>query len=161
MIVTPARIQSLQQAAVAGAAAPGRDWTRSFTPTGPPPRRRSRTVPARWPSPRIDAHHVGEVLLALRVAGGDPLDRVGQQGAVKGRSWPGVDPVDGPLRRGGVGILHDLGQRAAVVPDDAPVPGLGQGARAVSTVTAFPAAATLTDQRGQRLRAQRRHVRVG
>ena len=106
-----------------------------------------------------DAHHVGEVLLALRVAGGDPLDRVGQQGAVKGVA-AGVDLVDGPLRRGRVGILHDLGQRAAVVPDDAPVPGRigdprGEHGHRVSR------GGVLTDQRGQRLRAQQRHVRVG
>ena len=106
-----------------------------------------------------DRHHVGEVLLALRVAGGDPLDRVGQQGAVKGVA-AGIDLVDRPLRRGGVGILHDLGQRAAVVPDDAPVPGRVGDPRGEHGHR-VPRGGVLPDERGQRLRPQQGHVAVG
>ena len=39
-------------------------------------------VPAGSPSQAQDRHHVGEVLLGLAHLLGDPLDRVGQQGAV-------------------------------------------------------------------------------
>ena len=106
-----------------------------------------------------DRHHVGEVLLALRVAGGDPLDHVGQQRAVEGVA-AGIDLLDRPLGRGGVGFLDDLGQRAAVVPDDAPVPGRvrdprGEHGHRVSGGGVLP------DERGQRPGPEQRHVAVG
>ena len=106
-----------------------------------------------------DRHHVSEVLLALRVAGGDAFDRVGQQGAVKGVA-AGIDLVDRPLRRGGVGFLHDLGQRAAVVPDDAPVPGRVGNPRGEHGHR-VPRGGVLPDERGQRLRPEQGHVTVG
>ena len=96
-----------------------------------------------------DRHHVGEVLLALGVAGRDPLDRVGQQRTVK-RVAAGIDLVDGSLLRRRVGVLDDLGQQAAAVPDDPAVPGRvadpgGQHGDGVSRRGVLP------DERGERL----------
>src|SRR5579875_2208468 len=69
-----------------------------------------------------DDHHVGQVLLTLRVAGRHPLDRVGEQGAVE-RVAAGVDLVDPALLLGGVRLLDDLGHGTGGVPDDAAVAG--------------------------------------
>ena len=106
-----------------------------------------------------DRHHVGEVLLALRIAGGDPLDRVGQQGAVKGVA-AGIDLVDRPLRRSGVDFLDDLGQCAVVVPDDAPVPGRVRDPRGEHGHR-VGGGGVLPDQRGQRPGPEQRHIAVG
>jgi len=81
MIVIPGPHPVLQQSAVAGALRLGElnpvVHALDLRRLGGQDRTRQVAVAAQ------DAHHVGEVLLALRVAGGDPLDRVGQQGAVK------------------------------------------------------------------------------
>ncbi len=106
-----------------------------------------------------DRHHVGEVLLALRVVGHDPLDRVGQQRSVKGVA-AGIDLVDRALLRRRVGVLDDVGQRAAVVPDDPPVAGRvadprGQHGDRVSRRVVLPG------QRGERAGPEQRHVAAG
>ena len=157
MIVTPARIQSSSRRLLRAR----RAWascTWSFTPwisAGSA----ARTVPARWPSPRRMATTSVRYSWPCALLVATPLDRVGQQRPVKGVA-AGVDLADRPLPGGGVGVLDDLGQRAAAVPDDAPVAGRirdqrGEHGHRVAR------RGVLADQRGQRLRPQQGHVPVG
>ena len=65
-------------------------------------------------------HGVGEVGLALGVAGADPLERLGQELGVEGVD-PGVDLTDRRLLVGGVTPLDDGDHRAGAVTNDAAV----------------------------------------
>ncbi len=106
-----------------------------------------------------DGHHVGEVLLALGVVGGHPLDRVAEQVRLE-RVDPRVDLIDGALLRGGVRLFDDLHKVTGRVADDPAVatgigdPGGQHGGRSLPGLV-------LADQRGQGRAAQQGRVRVG
>src|SRR5487761_1442828 len=85
-----------------------------------------------------DGDDIGEVLLALRVVGRHPLDRVAEQVGLEGVD-AGVDLVHGALLRGRVRLLDDLQEGTGVVPDDPAVAMRvgqrgGEASGAVSTV---------------------------
>ena len=63
-----------------------------------------------------DGDDVGQVVLALGVVGGDPPQRRAEQVAPEAVDG-GVDLLDGPLLRGGVGLLDHPGDEAVLVAD--------------------------------------------
>ena len=105
-----------------------------------------------------DRHHIGEVLLALRIAGRHPLDRVSEERAVK-RVAAGIDLIDGPLLRRRVGVLDDLDQRAAAVPDDPAE--IGRARPGGQHRDGVAGRGVLPDERGERLAPEQGHVAVG
>ena len=106
-----------------------------------------------------DRDHVGEVVLALGVVGGEPAQRGPEQVAAEAVDG-GVDLLDGPLLGGGVGLLDHPGDEAVLVPHQPSVPGrLGHvGGQDGGTV---PAGLVEGDELLQRLRSEQRACRRG
>ena len=149
MTVTPARIQGAvddpvaQLAAHGGELGPVVDAERLARGVGE--HRGHRRCPRRG-----SADHVGEVLLALGVVGGQPGQRVAQQRVrrtrrrwCRSRRWP----LAGGRRRA---ARRSPMTSPVVVADDRVRSRSGRPPSAVSSVAALPAGAVLLDERGQR-----------
>src|SRR5215472_15525564 len=103
-----------------------------------------------------DGWNLSEVLLAGRFGRGNPLDRVGEQVAIK-REHARADLRDRPLSGRGVSFLHDAGDLAVPVPQ---YPAVALRVRRLRGEDRHSRAGglLLADQAGQRLYTQQRRV---